>query len=47
VFGIENPMPAGMGIDRPIPLTILVVIASLGPKGIPIAMLYLLTNFCI
>jgi len=30
-------MPAEMGIDRPIPLTILVVIASLRPKGIPIA----------
>ncbi len=35
-FGIENP-PTEMGIDRPIPLTMPVVIVSLNPKGLPIA----------
>jgi len=34
--GIENP-PAETGIDRPIALTMHVVIASLSPKGLPIA----------
>jgi predicted metal-dependent hydrolase len=36
VVGIENP-PTEIGIDRPIPLTMPVVIASLSPKALPIA----------
>jgi hypothetical protein len=36
-FGIENAMPTEVGSDRPIQLIMPVVIVSLRPKGLPIA----------
>ncbi|MFY9795736.1 MAG: hypothetical protein WCC17_24400 [Candidatus Nitrosopolaris sp.] len=37
IFGIKNPPPAAPGSDHPIPLTIPVIIVSLRPNGLPIA----------
>jgi len=37
VFGMENPIPEAAGSNRPTPLTIPVVIVSLSPNGLPIA----------
>jgi len=36
-FGIENPKPTEVGSDRPTPLAMPVVIVSLRPKGLPMA----------